>query len=69
VHPAFQRIPGYPFSNWNGTTLRDWYYHQDNEYNDTFMTSQIGQWQQQAKIVAMKYSPVPGVSASIFAGT
>lgn len=69
VHNVFQQIPGYPFSNWNGTTTMDWLYHQDNEYRDTFQTSQIGQWQMHAQLRVMKYSPIPGVQAGIFAGS
>lgn len=69
VHENFLIIPGYPFSNWNGGSVRDWYYYRDNEYGETFQTSQIGQWQLSAEINCMKYSPVPGVKSSIFTGT
>lgn len=69
VHTNFQTIPGYPFSDWNGTGLVDWYYYQNNEYKDTFQTTQIGQGQMQCLLNVQKYSPVPSVEASIFAGT
>lgn len=68
VHPNFQSIPGYPFSQFNGPSLLDWYYYQDEEYTSTFQTPQIGQWQIQAKLNVMKHSPLPSVEASIFAG-
>lgn len=69
VHPNFLTIPGYPFSNWNGGTVKDWYYYQDNEYNETFQTTQIGHWQMSLRLDCNKYSPVPGVGSSIFTGT
>jgi len=69
VHSNFSTIPGYPFAKFDGNTYKDWYYYQDEEYKDTFQTTQIGQWQIQAMVKATKYSPIPGVAASIFAGT
>lgn len=69
VHSNYQNIPGYPFSKWNGANPRDWYYYQDNEYAETFQTAQIGQWQSQRRVSVDKFSLVPGVTASIFAGT
>jgi len=69
VHSNYAAIPGYPFSAFNGATLDSWYYYADNEYFDTFQTPQMGQWQLQAKLTCMKHSPLPGVTASIFAGT
>jgi len=68
VHPNYQAIPGYPFSNWNGAVFDSWLYYQDNEYRDTFQTNQIGQWQISARVKTFKYSNIPGVDASIFAG-
>jgi len=69
VHPNFLEIPGYPFSNFDGSNMQDWYYHADEEYRPTFQTTQIGQWQLQSQIRCTKYSQIPGVAASIFAGT
>lgn len=68
VHPNFETIPGYPFSNWNGTSASDWYYYQNEEYRDTFQTTQIGEWQLSAAINCTKFSPVPTPQSSIFAG-
>jgi len=68
IHPNFELIPGYPFSDWDGSTLRAWYYHTDDEYRRTFQTTQIGQWQSHSRVQCSKYSPVPGIGASIFAG-
>ncbi|QXP08659.1 MAG: major capsid protein [Arizlama microvirus] len=69
VHPNFAQIPGYPFSDYDSVTFTGWYYYLDEEYKETFQTTQIGQWQIQALVNCTKYSPVPGVKASIFAGT
>lgn len=68
VHPNFQTIPGYPFSNFDGTQLTDWMYYQNNEYRETFQTTQIGHWQMQARIGVKKFSLLPGVDQSIMAG-
>lgn len=68
VHPNFEIIPGYPFSAFAGTNPTSWYYYQNNEYQNTFQTTQIGQWQLSALIKAAKYSHIPDPKASIFAG-
>lgn len=70
VHENFAPsvIPGYPFSNFNGPLLDNWYYYADEEYRETFQTNQIGQWQLQARLKVMKQSVLPNVNASIFAG-
>lgn len=69
VHPNFQTIPGYPFSNFDGTALTDWMYYQNNEYKETFQTTQIGHWQMQARVGVEKLSLLPGVDQSIMVGT
>lgn len=70
VHPNFKIIPGYPFSQFKASAqYQDWLYHYDEEYKETFQTTQIGQAQAQTRLNVFKYSPVPGPVSSIFAGT
>lgn len=68
VHPHFETIPGYPFSSWDTINAREWYYYNDNEYADTFQTSQIGQWQAHLSVGVTKLSTVIDPRQSIFAG-
>lgn len=68
VHPVFDTIPGYPFSDWNAATFDEWYYYVDNEYNETFQTSQIAQWQAHLSVACTKFSVIPDPKTSIFAG-
>ena len=68
VHSNFDVIPGYPFTTWDSSSLFPWLFYTNNEYNDTFQTSQIGQWQAHMQINCTKLSPIGGVGDSIFAG-
>lgn len=68
IHPSFETIPGYPFTQWDANNPYPWYYYQDGEYNDTFQTSQIGHWQTHAKVSVQKYSSIVDPKTSIFAG-
>lgn len=69
VHSNYNVIPGYPFTKSNDAALEQWYYHVDNEYRDTFQTTQVGQWTISAEVRGTKFSPIPGVGSSIFAGS
>lgn len=71
IHPVFDPttgIPGYPFISWDTPTASDWYYYDDNEYADTFQTSQVGQWQAHLSVAVTKFSQIPDPKTSIFAG-
>lgn len=68
IHPVFEQIPGYPFTRWDTALNNDWYYYVDNEYVDTFQTSQLAQWQAHMNVTAFRYSGIPAASTSIFAG-
>lgn len=68
VHPVFEQIPGYPFSQWDSTQPWDWYYYRNNEYADTFQTSQVAQWQAHLRVDMTRYSSLPSIESSIFAG-
>lgn len=68
VHTNFEAIPGYPFTGYGQTSFMETLYHTDEEYRPTFHTTQIGQAQIHAQIRCRKFSYVPGVKASIFAG-
>jgi len=69
VHPNFETIPGYPFTQWDTVNIYDWLYYKNEEYKDTFQTTQIGQWQAHLRVNATRYSNIPGGATSIFAGT
>lgn len=69
IHPNFETIPGYPFTQWDSATLYPWFYYFDEEYRSTFQTSQIGQWQAHMSAKVTKYSLIPGGASSIMAGT
>jgi len=69
VHPNFESIPGYPFTQWDSATPTPWYYYFNDEYKHTFQTSQVGQWQMHASAKVTKYSLIPGGADSIMAGT
>lgn len=68
VHPHFRDIPGYPFAKFNPATEDTWYYYADNEYFDTFQTTQLAQWQMHLRMKCEKFSNVPGPLSSIFVG-
>lgn len=68
VHSNFDIIPGYPFTQWDAADVYPWLYYKNNEYRDTFQTSQIGQWQAHMQINCTKLTMIPGVGDSIFAG-
>lgn len=68
IHPVFEQIPGYPFTAWDTATANDWYYYKDNEYADTFQTSQIAQWQAHMSVACTKFSSIIDPKNSIFAG-
>lgn len=68
VAPEFNEIPGYPFSKANPSDFYEWYYYTNDEYRDTFQTSQISQWSANLRIAARRYSMLPGVKSSILAG-
>lgn len=50
IHPVFESIPGYPFTSWDTANANDWYYYKNNEYQETFQTSQVGHWQAHAQV-------------------
>jgi hypothetical protein len=68
VHPNFETIPGYPFTAWDTVNAYEWYYYNNDEYKDTFQTTQIGQWQAHLKVNCSKYSTIPAGTSSIMAG-
>lgn len=73
VHPAYEEIPGYPFSKISASDYAanpdNLYYYQNEEYNDVFNTWQMAHWQASAKIRLTRYSTaVPPVNASLFVG-
>lgn len=68
VHPVFESIPGYPFTSWDTTQALNWYYYTNEEYSDTFQTSQIAQWQAHMSVSVQKFSTVVDPKTSIFAG-
>lgn len=69
IHPVFEEIPGYPFTQWDGSSYYDWYYYQDKEYTDTFQTSQVEHWQAHQQVNVTKFSTVTDPIGSIFAGS
>jgi len=69
IHPNFEQIPGYPFTQWDSATPAPFYYYFNNEYADTFQTTQIGQWQAHMSAKVTKYTSIPGGVNSIMAGT
>lgn len=68
VHPNYAAIPGYPFSAWDSATIAPWLYYFNEEYKETFQTSQIGQWQAHMRVNATKLSSLPNPVTSIYAG-
>lgn len=68
VHPNFETIPGYPFTQWDSVNPWPWYYYFNDEYKDTFQTSQIGQWQAHLQVNCTKLSTIPDPILSPFAG-
>lgn len=69
VHPNFELIPGYPFTQWDSNTYPNWYYYYNDEYKNTFQTSQIGQWQMHAQVNMTRLSLIPDPIESPFAGS
>lgn len=71
VHPHFKEIPGYPFTQFSSGDIDDYapyFYHTDEEYADTFQTSQLGQAQLHALINCTKFSLLPPAITNIYAG-
>ncbi|UOF78725.1 major capsid protein [Microviridae sp.] len=68
VHGNYASIPGYPFTQVNAADPTSWYYFADEEYDATFQTSQVAQWQGSFRIDCNKFSLIPSVGSSIFAG-
>lgn len=68
IHPVFEEIQGYPFTQWDSASALPWYYYRDNEYFNTFQTSQIAQWQAHMKVDCDRYTSVVDPKSSIFAG-
>lgn len=68
IHPVFETIPGYPFTSWDSANVYPWYYYNDNEYANTFQTSQIAQWQAHMSVSCTKFSTIIDPKSSIFAG-
>jgi len=68
IHPNFEAIPGYPFTQWDSSTPNPWFYYFNNEYADTFQTSQVGQWQAHMQVNCTKHTLLPAGQSSIFAG-
>lgn len=68
VHPVFETIPGYPFTQWDSATPGPFYYYFNDEYTDTFQNWQTGQWNAHLNAKVTKYSSIPGGVSSIFAG-
>lgn len=69
IHPNFETIPGYPFTQWDTANSNNWYYYFNEEYRDTFQTSQIGQWQAHMQVNCTKLSTIPDPIKSPFAGS
>lgn len=69
VHPTFEQIPGYPFTQWDSTEARDWYYYTDEEYTDTFQVSQLQHWQAHMSLGLTRYSTIVDPKTSIMAGS
>lgn len=68
VHSRYEQIPGYPFLNWDASSLSPWQYYLDNEYDETFQNSQMMHWQCSMECRVNKYSYIPSVGKSIFTG-
>lgn len=68
IHPHFEIIPGYPFTQWDSANPQDWYYYRNEEYTHTFQTSQIGQWQAHMQVNCTKLSSISDPILSPFAG-
>jgi len=69
IHPNFEAIPGYPFTQWDTTNSNNWYYYFNDEYKETFQTSQIGQWAAHLEVNTTKLSSIPDPIKSPFAGS
>lgn len=68
VHPNFEIIPGYPFTQWDTINSEEWAYYNNDEYKNTFQTTQIGQWNAHLSVAMQRYTTMPGIGKSIFAG-
>ena len=68
IHPVFETIPGYPFTAWDASNYNEWYYYVNNEFVDTFQTSQLAQWQSHMSVNCKKFSSLPDPRSSIYAG-
>lgn len=69
IHPVFETIPGYPFTQWDSANYYPWYYYFNDEYKHTFQTSQVGQWNAHISAKVAKQTLLPGGADSIMAGT
>lgn len=68
IHPVFETIPGYPFIQWDSANPYPWLYYTDKEYSETFEVSQTNHWTAHMELDMIRYTNLPGVDNSIFAG-
>lgn len=69
VHTEYEALTGFPFVVSHPTTHDAARYHVDGEYDASFATLQLGQWQMSSHIGCGVKRVVPPPRTSIFAGT
>ena len=69
VHVDYKTIDGFPFIGTRFSSRSASQYVVKDDYNRSFQTQQLGHYQVRARCGVMKWSPVPPVDASIFAGS
>ena len=69
VHIDYDTVDGYPFISERLNNLRGTRYVTDPNYEPVFQTDALGHYQVRARCGVQKWSQVPPVDASIFAGS
>lgn len=69
VHEIYDTLDGFTFVKTIPASIAAARYIQDGDYDSSFQTEQLGQWQASCRIGVTKHSMVPGPLTSVFAGT
>lgn len=67
IHPNYEQLNGYPFIAWDGTS-DDFNYYGANDYDDTFLSSELEHWRASMSVKVTRFTQLPKVTSSIMAG-
>lgn len=69
IHPQFDVLNGFPFSETTPTTKDTARFHVDGEFDSAFQSTQLGHWNAKARVSIAAKRVVTSAKQSIYAGT